>query len=60
MNAALFFAGAAANDADDRIIYDQTSGALFYDNNGNVAGGASLIATLTNKPVLTAADFVVI
>jgi serralysin len=60
MNAALFFAGAAAHDANDRIVYNQTTGVLFYDNNGNAAGGVFQIATLTNKPTLTAADFTVV
>jgi Ca2+-binding RTX toxin-like protein len=60
MNAALFFAGAAAHDADDRIVYNQASGALLYDNNGDAAGGIFQIAVLTTKPTLTAADFVVI
>jgi serralysin len=56
-----FFAGAAAHDADDRIVYNKATGALIYDSNGNAAGGAIQIATLTTlKPVLTAADFVVI
>lgn len=60
LNANLFFAGAAAHDADDRIIYNQATGVLDYDANGNAAGGFTHFATLTNKPVLTAADFVVI
>jgi len=55
-----FFAGAAAHDADDRIIYNKANGILFYDSNGNLAGGSVALATLTTKPVLTAADFVVI
>jgi hypothetical protein len=36
------------------------TGGLFYDANGNGAGGAIQLATLTNKPALTASDFVVI
>jgi serralysin len=61
LNVNAFFAGAAASDASDRIIYNQVTGALIYDSNGNAAGGAIQIATLTTlKPVLTAADFVVI
>jgi Ca2+-binding RTX toxin-like protein len=55
-----FFAGTAAHDADDRIVYNRTSGAVFYDSNGVAAGGSTLIAVITNKPVLTFADFVVI
>jgi Ca2+-binding RTX toxin-like protein len=60
LNASWFFAGAAAHDADDHIIYDHATGNLFYDSNGNHAGGITLLATLTNKPVLLADDFVVI
>jgi serralysin len=60
LKATAFFAGAAAHDADDRIVYNKTSGALFYDSNGNGAGGAIQLATLINKLTLTAADFLVI
>ena len=52
-------AGVAA-DAADRIIYDTDGGQLWYDANGSAAGGRALIALLTTKPPLTAADFVVI
>jgi Ca2+-binding RTX toxin-like protein len=55
-----FFAGAKAHDADDHIIYNNKTGALYYDSNGDHAGGVTLLATLTNKPVLLANDFVVI
>ena len=60
LNPAFFFAGAAAHDANDHIIYNSSTGVLFYDSNGNLAGGATVIATLTNKPLLTAGDFGVI
>jgi Ca2+-binding RTX toxin-like protein len=49
-----------ATDADDRIVYNRTTGDLFFDSNGSGAGGAIKFATLTNKAVLTAADFFVI
>ncbi len=55
-----FFAGAAAHDPDDHLIYNRTTGNLFYDSNGNLAGGVVLLATIVSKPLLTAADFVVI
>jgi len=54
-----------AQDASDRIIYDSTTGALYYDPDGNLAGGidAFQIAQLgsgTTHPALTLADFVIV
>jgi Ca2+-binding RTX toxin-like protein len=60
LKAAYFYAGTAAHDADDHIIYNKATGALIYDSNGNAAGGAIQFATLLNKPALTHFDFVVI
>jgi Ca2+-binding RTX toxin-like protein len=60
LNPALFFAGAAAHDPTDRVVYNQSTGALDYDSNGNAAGGVTHIALLSTRPVLTIADFVVI
>jgi serralysin len=54
-----FHVGAGAHDADDRIIYNQATGDLFFDSNGNAAGGATKFAHLSNHAVLTSADFVV-
>ena len=47
--AAKFFAGAAAHDADDRIVYNKATGILSYDSNGNMAGGSVQLATLTTR-----------
>ncbi len=55
-----FFVGAAAHDADDRIVYNSATGALFYDSNGNAAGGVLQFANLAKGLALTNADFVVI
>ena len=60
LNANAFFAGTAAHDADDRIIYDSATGNLFYDADGNGAGAAVLFANLQNHPVIAASDFTVI
>jgi Ca2+-binding RTX toxin-like protein len=49
-----------AYDADDRIIYATDTGKLYYDANGNAAGGAVHFATLAPNLALTNADFVVI
>jgi uncharacterized protein len=55
-----FVAGSAAADADDRIIYDQATGQLFYDADGNGAGAAVLFGLVSGLPSLTATDFTVI
>ena len=49
-----------AHDADDRVIYNTSTGELWYDVNGSAAGGAAPIATLQGKPPLAATDIVVI
>jgi Ca2+-binding RTX toxin-like protein len=60
LNSDAFFAGAAAHDADDRIIYDPTTGALYFDADGNGAGAAVQFAILADSPSLSAGDFTVI
>jgi Ca2+-binding RTX toxin-like protein len=60
LNAAMFKAAAAAADGNDFLVYNRATGNLFYDVNANLAGGVQLIATLVNKPLLTASEFAVI
>ncbi|MGE0749661.1 MAG: calcium-binding protein, partial [Variibacter sp.] len=60
INANAFFIGSAAHDADDRIIYNATTGALLYDDDGTGAHAAVQFATLTTHPAITNADFVVV
>jgi hypothetical protein len=50
----------AAQDADDRVIYESDSGRLWYDSNGNAAGGNFLFADLASGLVLTNSDFVIV
>ena len=49
-----------AGDINDRIIYETDTGKLFYDPNGNAAGGSLHFATLTAGLALTNADFLVL
>ncbi|MBW6396475.1 hypothetical protein KPL78_01390 [Roseomonas sp. HJA6] len=63
LSSAAFHAGAgvtAAHDADDRIVYNATTGELFYDADG--AGGVASIrfAVIEDRAVLTASDFLIV
>ncbi|MEY9324248.1 Ca2+-binding RTX toxin-like protein [Sinorhizobium fredii] len=49
-----------AADASDRIIYESDTGKLFYDSNGNAAGGSVHFATVSTNLGITAADFFVV
>lgn len=60
-----FWSAAGANkghDADDRLIYDSHSGALYYDADGSGGGASVQIALLGNAahPALSYSDFSVI
>ncbi|NMQ27230.1 matrixin family metalloprotease [Candidatus Accumulibacter phosphatis] len=52
-------AGVSAVDANDFILYDNVSGALHYDADGNGAGLAVQFASLSSGLALTSADFLV-
>lgn len=52
-----FVLGTAAQDADDRIIYDQSTGRLYYDADGNGAGAAVLFAINVKKTPMAFYDF---
>lgn len=56
-----FTVGTAAQDADDRIIYDPATGWLYYDRDGSGASGVPIhFATVHEGMNVTASDFVVI
>jgi Ca2+-binding RTX toxin-like protein len=58
--AGAFATGSAAADADDRIIYDPATGALYFDADGNGGGAAIQFAAVSNGLALAASDFAVI
>ena len=62
LTAAQFVANASgtAADSSDRIVYETDTGKLFYDSNGNAAGGAVQFGLLTSGLAVTNADFLVI
>ncbi|HEY8383504.1 MAG TPA: hypothetical protein VIL09_15255 [Microvirga sp.] len=55
-----FWAGSEAHDANDRVVYNKKTGALFYDADGTGSAAAIQIATLTKNLKMTHKDFFVI
>lgn len=54
--ASAFAAGSAAADANDRFVFDQPTGRLWFDADGTGAGAQVLIATFEQNALVTAAD----
>ncbi|MFB2551796.1 beta strand repeat-containing protein [Ensifer soli] len=52
--------GTGSLDANDRILYDRASGAVFYDADGSGEAAAIRFATLDTRPSLTHADVFVV
>ncbi len=59
LNANAFVVGTAAQDADDRIIYNQATGALMFDADGTGAQAAQLFGYV-NAPISLDASFFVV
>jgi len=55
-----FWRGSEAHDTSDRVIYDRTTGTLYYDPDGTGAAEQVAFAKLTTKPTFTFADVLVI
>jgi Ca2+-binding RTX toxin-like protein len=60
LSADAFVLGSVALDADDRFLYDQTSGVLRYDSDGDGADAAVQVAILLNSAALAASDIILI
>jgi hypothetical protein len=58
--AGAFWAGKAAHDANDRIIYDPSTGALSYDADGNGSSAQIKFAQLATGLKMTATDLFVV
>jgi len=56
----MFTIGAEAADANDRVIYDNKTGKLFYDADGTGGAGQILVAQLSRGLKMTEKDFFVI
>ncbi|MBM1169814.1 calcium-binding protein [Microvirga arabica] len=56
----MFVAGKTAQDAEDRIVYDRKTGALYYDQDGTGSKAQVKIATIGNKAKLSYHDFFVV
>jgi Ca2+-binding RTX toxin-like protein len=54
-----FHIGASAGDAQDRLIYDSATGALYYDSDGTGGDAQVQFATLDDGLLLTRGDFFV-
>ncbi|WP_256872048.1 putative Ig domain-containing protein [Nostoc sp. TCL26-01] len=55
-----FVLGTVAKDESDRFIYNQSTGALFFDVDGTGSSLKVQIATLSTKPVIDSTNIVVI
>ncbi|MFM6829019.1 MAG: calcium-binding protein, partial [Novosphingobium sp.] len=54
-----FAIGTKATSAEQRLIYDQASGRLYYDADGNGGAAKKFVASITNHAAIGAGDFVV-
>jgi serralysin len=59
LNRAYFTIGAAAKDSNDYIGYDPLKGNIWYDYNGNAAGGQVVFANIGKNKLIAYNDFVV-
>ncbi len=59
LSASAFFAGAGAHDTTDRIIYNSSTGALYFDSDGSGGAQQTQFATLSAHLPLSASSFII-
>ena len=52
--------GSSATSASQRLVFNQNNGQLLYDADGSGEGAAVQFASLSNKPEISANDFLVV
>jgi Ca2+-binding RTX toxin-like protein len=60
LDANAFHTGLTAADSSDRIVYDSTTGNIYYDADGSGAGAQVLFAHVIAGTALTNSDFIII
>ncbi|MFC5068089.1 polysaccharide lyase family 7 protein [Flaviflagellibacter deserti] len=60
LSSSQFVYGSEAVDKNDYVIYNEKTGALFYDEDGSGSKAAVQFATVQNHAHLTASDFLII
>jgi Ca2+-binding RTX toxin-like protein len=60
LKAKAFWSGSAAHDADDRVIYNEKTGYLYYDSDGTGGASQKVIAKLSKNLEITHKDFFIV
>jgi len=60
LDSKVFLFGSAATNEDERLIYDQSKGALYFDADGSGIVAPVLIGSFDNQAVIVVADFTVV
>ena len=55
-----FTIGTSATDSEDRFIYNDANGTLFFDADGNGSGSQVTVANLSNSPTINNKDIFII
>jgi|GEM_PF-3950242 len=60
LNIAAFYVGSSAADSFNRVIYEKSTGAVLYDDDGNGAHPSIQIASIGINLTVTNADFIIV